>query len=111
MADTVCLTASILGDRIAALEIPWTPGTTILSAMEYTRDSSEAPGFSFLLGYYGTEVGYLLHEVRHIGNQPRVYWLVAVNGETSHTGVDKVELKAGDAVTVTFSYDAGEVGS
>jgi hypothetical protein len=104
MAGTVSLTATILDNQVLATDVPWTEGMTLLGAMEYARGESN---FSFLVSYYGPELGYLLHELNDVGDQPRVYWLVAVNGETQHTGLDKVDLNDGDAVTVTFSYWAG----
>jgi hypothetical protein len=104
MAGTVSLTATILDHQILDTDVPWTEGTTVLAAMEAAYDARGESDFSFLLGYYGRDLGYLLHKVNAVGDQPRVYWRVAVNGETQHTGLDKVVLKDGDAVTVTFSY-------
>ena len=105
MADTVSLTATILDNEILAADVPWTEGMTLLAAMEYAR--GESSGFSFRVSYYGPELGYLLHELNDVGDQPRIYWLVAVNGQTQHTGMDKVRLNGGDTVTFTLSYWAG----
>lgn len=105
MADTVSLTASILGQQLVAIDdLPWTQGTTLLSAMQAAQDSGQASGFSFEISYFGTDLGYLLFEVNHIGDQPCVYWAVTINGQPPHIGLDKQQLNAGDAVALTFAW-------
>lgn len=105
MADTVSLTATILEHPVVAIgDVPWEEGTTLLSAMESARDSGKAPGFSFLVGYYNKNLGYLLFEVNQVGDQPCVYWDVQINGQPPQTGLDKQRLNAGDDVTLTFAW-------
>jgi Domain of unknown function (DUF4430) len=105
MPDTVSLTATILGQTLVDIDdLPWTEGTTLLSAMEAAQDSGDAPGFTFVISYYGEDLGYLLYQVNSVGDQPCVYWAVAINGQPPHIGLDKQQLNAGDAVTLTFAW-------
>jgi hypothetical protein len=106
MADTVSLTATVLDHEVIAVDdIPWTDGMTILSLMEAVYDSGEAPpSFSFMIGYFGKDLGYLLYDINQIGDQPCVFWRVAINGERPKSGLDKDPLNAGDAVTMTYSW-------
>jgi hypothetical protein len=105
MADTVSITATVLGHEIVSFdEVPWTQGMTALAAMEAALDSNEDPGFAFLVGYHGSNRGYLVHSIKWVGDQPCVYWLFEVNGAAVHSGLDRTELKSGDALSFTYAY-------
>jgi Domain of unknown function (DUF4430) len=105
MADTVSLSATILGNEIVSVDdVPWTEGMTVLSAMEAAQDSGQSPNFSFLIGYYNATLGYLLFEVNQVGDQPCVYWDVQINGQPPQSGLDKDQLNSGDAVTFTYGW-------
>jgi len=101
---TVTLKAQILDHQIIDMGyIPHSHDMTILSAMEWARDK-DATGFSFEIGYFDANLGYLLFKVNQIGDQPCVYWDVNINGKPPQTGLDKQKLNAGDVVTMTFAW-------
>jgi hypothetical protein len=113
MAGSVSITATVLGNEIVSFdEVPWTQGMTGLAALEAALDSGRDPRFAYLVGYHGSNRGYLVHSINWVGDQPCTYWLFEVNGTAPHTGLDRTELSAGDALTFTYSYyrpgDAGE---
>jgi hypothetical protein len=106
MADTVSLSATVLDKEIVKVDdIPWTEGMTILALMEAVYDAGEpSPSFSFMIGYFGKDLGYLLFDVNQIGDQPCVYWCVRINGQPPKSGLDKDQLNAGDAVTMKYTW-------
>ena len=86
--------------------VTWNPGMNAQQAIEAAFNSQTTPGeFTYALQYYGSQLGYLVvminetYESFMSSADPFYFWEFLVNGTPSSTGIDNVNLNAGDVVT------------
>jgi hypothetical protein len=96
----VSITISVNGQSIRQIDIvPWQANMDGQDAMEHAYGSA---GYSFLLQYFGPQLGYELVSIDNVANQIGtdvvLFWEFSVNGAVASKGIDQTTLNDGDQV-------------
>ncbi|MFC8848411.1 MULTISPECIES: DUF4430 domain-containing protein [unclassified Micromonospora] len=84
--------------------IPYASGLTVHQAMEQAFDQHTAKAYSFVIRYYGRNLGYFVSMIDELSNQTGsdpntfVFWELSVNGKIADSGADTTVLHDGDEI-------------
>jgi hypothetical protein len=97
----VSITIAVNGQIIRQINnVPWQANMNGQDAMEHAYGSGA--GYSFLLQYFGPQLGYEVVSIDNIASQSGtdtfLFWEFSVNGTVSSTGVDETFLNDGDQI-------------
>ena len=107
----VSITISVNGQSIRQIDnVPWQANMNGQDAMEHTYGSA---GYSFLLQYFGPQLGYELVSIDNVANQIGtdvvLFWEFSVNGAVASKGIDQTMLNDGDQIE--WNYTAYNVAA
>jgi hypothetical protein len=111
----VSITISVSGQSIRQIDnVPWQANMNGQDAMEHAYGSGS--GYSFLLQYFGPQLGYEIVSIDNIASQTGadafLFWEFSVNGVVAGKGVDQTTLKDGDKIGWNFTvYNAATHGA
>ena len=103
--DSQVVTLGIAGGP--SLEVPWTAGMNVQTALERAND--EAEPITFCLEYFSSVSEYFVtmlndtYDTFASAADPFYYWELIVNGSPASKGIDQTILNAGDAVQFAFT--------
>lgn len=106
---SVSITISVNGQSIHQINnVPWQANMNGLDAMEHAYGNS---GYSFLLQYFGPQLGYEVVTIDNIASQSGsdtfLFWEFSVNGTVASRGVDETTLNDGDQIGWNYTiYNA-----
>jgi len=106
---TVSMTISVNGQSIRQItNVPWQANVNAQQAMEQAYGSGA--GYSFLLQYFGPQLGYEVVSIDNIASQAGtdafLFWEFSVNGNVANQGIDETTLNDGDQIGWNFrKYD------
>jgi hypothetical protein len=83
---------------------PFEAGMNVEEAMKRAYDGSrgsEHP-FSFVLSYFGSELGYFVEAINEIPGNRVSSWCIFLGGDETSAGIDEEILTPGDAVDVSI---------
>jgi hypothetical protein len=105
----VAITISVNGQTIRQISnVPWQANMNGQDAMEHAYGSGS--GYSFLLQYFGPQLGYEVISIDNIASQAGtdayLFWEFSVNGIVASKGVDQTTLNDGDQIGWNYTvYD------
>jgi hypothetical protein len=111
---TVTITISVNGQSIRQINnVPWQTNMNGQDAMEHAYGSL---GYSFLLQYFGPQLGYEVVSIDSIASQAGtdafLFWEFSINGAVATKGVDQTKLNDGDKIGWNFTaYNAAAHGA
>ncbi|PWK78737.1 uncharacterized protein DUF4430 [Mucilaginibacter oryzae] len=97
-----------------SVQVPWQANMNGQAAIEAAYNALSAQkSFTFLLQYYGSQLGYLVDMINGTYDsfvstyEPYFFWDFIVNGISSDTGIDNTWINDGDVITFTYTtYNA-----
>lgn len=97
---TVSISISANGQRLREIDnVPWQASMTGQDAMEHAYGIT---GYSFLLQYFGPQLGYEVVSIDNIASQAGtdafLFWEFSVNGAVASNGIDQTALNDGDKI-------------
>jgi hypothetical protein len=103
---TVSITISVNGQSIRQIpNVPWQANMNGQDAMEHAYGTG--PGYSFLLQYFGPQLGYEVVSIDNIASQAGtdafLFWEFSVNGVVANKGVDQTTLNDGDQISWNYT--------
>ena len=111
----VSITISVSGQPIRQINnVPWQANMNGQDAMEHAYGSGS--GYSFLLQYFGPQLGYEVVSIDNIASQAGsdafLFWEFSVNGVVASKGVDETTLNDGDQIGWNYTaYNAAAHGT
>jgi len=113
----VSITISVSGQPIRQINnVPWQANMNGQDAMEHAYGSGS--GYSFLLQYFGPQLGYEVVSIDNIASQAGsdsdafLFWEFSVNGVVATRGVDETTLNDGDQIGWNYTaYNAAAHGA
>ncbi len=111
----VGITIAVNGKVIRQIDnVPWQSGMNAQDAMEHAYHTGT--GYSFMLQYFGPDLGYEVVNIDNIASQSGtdtyVFWEFRVNNTISQKGIDQVILNDGDKIGWNYiPYDLTAHGS
>jgi Domain of unknown function (DUF4430) len=106
---TVSLVIAVGGNVVRSIpSVPWAAGMNAQNALEQAYVAGS--GYSFLLQYFGSSLGYEVMAFDGIpaqqGTDVSFYWEFIYNGYPAQQGIDGTILNDGDALLFSYvSYD------
>lgn len=113
MAESI--TISVNGQSIRQINnVPWQANMSGQDAMEHAYGSGS--GYSFLLQYFGPQLGYEVVSIDNIAGQAGtdafLFWEFSVNGTVASQGIDETTLNDGDQIGWNYTlYNAAAHGT
>ena len=111
----VSITISVNGQLVRQINgVPWQANMSAQSAMEQAYSSGS--GYSFLLQYFGPQLGYEVVSIDNIASQAGtdafLFWQFCVNGTIAAQGIDETFLNDGDQIEWNYTiYNASAHGA
>jgi hypothetical protein len=111
----VSIAISVNGQSIRQINnVPWQANMSGQDAMEHAYGSGS--GYSFLLQYFGQQLGYEVVSIDNIASQAGtdafLFWEFSVNGTVASQGIDETTLNDGDQIGWNYTvYNAAAHGT
>jgi hypothetical protein len=110
---SVSITISVNGQSVRQINnVPWQANMNGQDALEHAFGSA---GYSFLLRYFGPQLGYEVISIDNIANQAGgdafLFWEFSVNGDVASKGVDQMTLNDGDHIGWNYTVYNGATHS
>lgn len=88
-------------------EVPFEAGMDVEEAMKRAYDVSHASAqpFTFVLSYFGSELGYFVEAVNGIQGNRVSSWALLLGSDESPAGIDEEILTPGASVTFRYVLD------
>jgi Domain of unknown function (DUF4430) len=113
---SVTMTIAVFGDPVGKItDIPYTTGMNVQQVMEAAYDQASPAPVSFVLQYFGHDLGYEIIAIDNVASQNGAafnaftFWALSINGVLSPTGIDETLVSDGDQIEWAYvAYSEAE---